>query len=247
MPHDTAALDQAFAGLVAWNWGADTAPLTTIDGAVVAAHADAALRADLERRLVAAVTAAGSRGAREEACRRLCRVGSAACVPALAALLPDRELSHMARFALERIDAPEAGAVLVKAAEELTGDLRIGAISSLAARRDAAGVPALVRLLTADAATTAAAATALGTIATHQAAAALEVAQNAGDPCTPAGAAIADARLACAEALRAKGDREAALAILRSLAAAAQGKPAARQIELAATRGLLACLDSTAS
>lgn len=247
MPHDTAALDQAFAGLAAWNWAADTAPLTTIDAAVVAAHGDAALRADLERRLVAVVMATASREAKDEACRRLCRVGSAACVPALTALLPDRDHSHMARFALERIDAPEAGAALVTAAADLTGDLRIGAIASLAARRDAAGVPVLAGLLTADAATAAAAATALGTIATHQAAAALEVAQAQGDPCSPSGAAIADARLACAEALRGAGDREAALAIMRSLAAAVQGKPAARHIELAATRGMLACLDTTAS
>jgi hypothetical protein len=247
MPHDTAALDQAFAGLAAWDWGTDTASLTTIDGAVVAAHADAALRADLERRLVAALHAAGSRGAKEEACRRLCRVGSAACVPALAALLPDRELSHMARFALERIDGPEAGTALVKAAEGLSGDQRIGALASLAARRDAAAMPVLAGLLTADEATAAAAATALGAIATHQAAAALEMAQNEGDPGTPAGAAIADARLACAETLRARGDREAALAIMRSLAAVARGRPAARQIEMAATRGMLACLDTSAS
>jgi hypothetical protein len=245
MPIDTATLDATFTALAAWDWGADAAPLRQLDEAVVAAHADAALKADLERRLTALLASTASRAATSEACRRLCRVGGATSVPALAALLPDPERSHMGRFALERMPAPEAAAALRAALESLRGDLRIGMIASLAARRDPASVPLLARLLRDDAATATAAATALGGIATHQAAAALEVAQ--GDPGTPLGAAIADARLACAESLRAAGDREAALDILRSLAEVTRGKPAARHIELAATRGLLACLDVAAT
>jgi len=42
-------------------------------------------------------------------------VGTASSVPALAALLTDNELSHMARFALERMPAAEAGAALREA------------------------------------------------------------------------------------------------------------------------------------
>ena len=245
MPHDAATLDAAFTALSSWDWGADAKPLTTLDAAVVAAHGDQALRADLERRLTALLGSGASRGAKEEACRRLTRVGSAASVPSLARLLPDRDLSHMARFALERIDAADAAAALREAVASLTGPLRIGMVSSLAARRDTESVPQLAGLLTADAATAAAAAVALGSIATSAAAAALQAGQ--GDPCSSTGAAIADARLACAESLRASGHRDAALGILRSLAETAAGKPAARQIELAATRGILACLDTAAS
>lgn len=245
MPHDAATLDAAFTALSSWDWGAAAEPLTTLDAAVVAAHGDQALRADLERRLTALLGSGASRGAKEEACRRLARVGSAASVPSLARLLPDHDLSHMARFALERIDAAEAAAALRDAVASLTGPLRIGMISSLAARRDTQSVPQLAGLLTADTATAAAAALALGSIATSAAAAALQAGQ--GDPCSSTGVAIADARLACAESLRASGHRDAALGILRSLAESAAGKPAARQIELAATRGILACLDTAAS
>jgi thioredoxin-like negative regulator of GroEL len=59
--------------------------------------------------------------------------------------------------------------------------------------------------------------------------------------------AIVDARLACAEGLLRRGKRDEARAIYNQLATAAAGKPAARAIELAATRGIVACLDTTAS
>jgi hypothetical protein len=243
MAFDTATLDAPFTALAAYEWGADAAPFAAIDRAVIAAHADAALRADLEKRLAAILGSGPSRAAKEYACRKLMMIGTTASVPALAALLGDRDNSHMARFALERIDAPEAGAALRAALGTVPGDLKIGMISSLAARRDTACVGALATLLAGDAATAIAAAEALGTIATPEAFAALSPL----DP-TPAnglGRAVADARLAYAEALLAAGKRAEAQAVYRALADAARGKPAAKTVELAATRGILACLDTS--
>ena len=165
-------LDRAFAALIGWNWGDDAAPLDPIDQAVVEAHGDPRLAADLETRLAAVLGAETSRAATEFACRRLSRVGTARSVPALAGLLPDPEGSHMARFALERISAPEAAEALRAALTSLDGPLQIGMISSLATRRDQASVPLLAALL-AQESTGPAAASALASIGTPEAVAVL--------------------------------------------------------------------------
>ncbi len=88
-----------------------------------------------------------SRDAKDFICRKLMIIGTAESVPALAALLPDKELSHMARFALERIPAPEAAQALRDTLPKLDGSLKIGVIASLGARRDVASVLALVALM----------------------------------------------------------------------------------------------------
>jgi len=172
-------------------------------------------------------------------------IGTAASVPALAALLGDKDNSHMARFALERIAAPEAAAALRTALGDLGGDLKLGMISSLAARRDAACVPALAKLLAGDAGAAVAAAEALGTIGTPEALAAL----TAADPLAAGhlGRAVADARLACAEGLLAAGKRPEAKAVYQALADAVRGKPEAKAVSMAATRGMLACADPSAA
>ncbi|NDC53152.1 MAG: hypothetical protein EBZ74_02400 [Planctomycetia bacterium] len=243
MPFDPATLDAPFAALKAYDWTADAAPLKTIDQAAIAAHADAALRADLEKRLCGILGGGPSRAAKEYACRKLMMIGTAASVPALAALLGDKDNSHMARFALERIGAPEAAAALRTALGEVSGDLAIGMISSLAARRDAASVPALAALLQGDATIAAAAAEALGRMSSPEALAALASA----DPFAAGGLgrAVVDARLACAEGLLAAGRRAEARGVYQALLDAAKGKPAAKEVELAATRGVLACVDAS--
>jgi hypothetical protein len=244
MPFDTSSLDADFAALAAYDWGGDAAALVRLDAAVVAAHGDAALRATLETRLAAILTADHSRAAKDYACRKLMLIGTAASVPALAARLADADDSHMARFALERMPCPEAAAALATALATARGDLAIGIVSSLAARREAACVPALAGLLSGEPRLAAAAATALGAIHTSEARAALAMA----DPFAAGvvGPAIVDARLATAEALLAAGDRAAARVAYEALAAAARGRAHAKPVELAATRGILACLDTPA-
>ncbi len=244
MAYDPKSLDQPFAALTAYDWGGDAAAFKPIDEAVVATHADAAARADLETRLAALLESGTSRACKEYVCRKLSLIGTAASVPALAALLPDQDNSHMARFALERIGAPEAVDALRKALATAAGDLKIGMISSLASRRDAASVPMLAELLGAGGPTAVAAAEALGMIQSPEAIQALTAANAvAGDAVA---AAVLDARLACAESLLRQGKRAESLAIYKKLAADAVGKPAARTAALSATRGIVACLDTTA-
>jgi hypothetical protein len=245
MAFDITTLDAPFQSLTAYDWGADAAFLKAIDAAVIAAQADAALQAELEKRFAAVLGGGASRATKEYVCRKLMMIGTKASVPALAVLLPDKDLSHMARFALERVPGPEAAAALRDAlgkAEEL---LKVGMISSLAARRDSACVPALAACLKASPVVAMAAAGGLGTIGSPEAITVLAAA----DPFAAGGvgAAVANARLACAESLLAGGKRDEAIAIYRALAEAAADKPHAKALQMAATRGILACADTLAT
>jgi hypothetical protein len=228
-------LDNAFEALNKYDWGTDMAVLAPIEEAVTSAHGKPEQNRELEQRLLTALKGELSRDAHDYVCRKLAVVGSAAAVPALAALLTDDKKSHMARFALERIPAVEAGQALRDALGAATGNLKIGVISSVGSRRDPAAVAALAALLRDTLPEIARAATlALGAIGTAESAAVLQAAMPA------SGAqqmSIIDALLACAESLRTSQKTSAALAIYKSLAGDSQG----RLVRLAATRGILAC------
>ena len=65
--------------------------------------------ADDEQALIAALQADKPVGDKAAACLNLKRVGTARAVPALAALLTDKDLSHWARYAWNRCHAPRRG------------------------------------------------------------------------------------------------------------------------------------------
>ena len=69
----------------------------------------------------------------------------AKAVPALAALLPDPELTSWARIALEAIPDPAADAALRDAMGKVEGMTLIGVINSIGVRRDANAVDAIDR------------------------------------------------------------------------------------------------------
>ena len=147
---DAAALDTAFENLKTFNWGEDIPKfhelLGAIEVAVPASHGDEAARKSLETRLAAVLGTGASRAAKDYVCRKLTIIGTAASVPALAALVPERELSHMARYALERIQAPEAAEALREALAKTSGAEKAGVAGSLGARRDAESVADLSSL-----------------------------------------------------------------------------------------------------
>jgi HEAT repeat protein len=101
---------------------------------------------DEEAKLIQVLQAAGEAGRREAACVRLQRIGTERSVPALAALLADPQLAHAARHALEAMPNPRAGEALLAALAAARGPERIGLISSLAGRREAAAAPLLGEL-----------------------------------------------------------------------------------------------------
>jgi HEAT repeat protein len=229
-------LDKAFEALKSYDYGKDRSPLTPIDDAAAKAKNDAAACKELESQLLAALKGDLKHDGKDYICRKLMLVGGPACVGVLAALLTDKDMAHMARYALERIQAPEAGAALRDALAKTSGPQKIGVITSLGARRDEASVAAISTLVgDGDAAIARAAALALGAIRSPQAATALAKAK----PEAAAGkAAATDATLACAEALLKSGNKGEAMAIYKGL----MGESAApKHIKLAATRGMLAC------
>jgi HEAT repeat protein len=228
-------LDNAFEALKTFDWGTDLAAVAPIEDATIAAHGNVDAGRDLENRLIAALKGPLSRDAQDYVCRKLAIVGTAAAVPTLAGLLPNKDNSHMARFALERITGPEASQALRDALGTVSGSLKVGVISSVGSRRDAAAVAALGSLLRDnDPAISRAAALALGDIANAESAAALQAALK---PETGGQQAVIDALLSCAESLLAANKGANALSIYKSLAGDKQG----RLVRLAATRGLLAC------
>ncbi len=227
------AVDQAFETLKTYEWGNDRAALNALDTAVAASHNDAAAQKALETRLVAVLAGDGSQAAKDYACRKLSLIGSAQAVPALAALLTEKTLSHMGRYALERMPCDEAIAALRAAMAKTSGLQRVGMINSLGVRRDAGSTAAIAALLGADdAQVAAAAAAALGSIGTADSAKALAAFD------VPEGLvlAVADAKLTCAEKLLAGGDKAGALAIYMKLMTPGQPK----HVKLAAMRGRLA-------
>ena len=228
------AVDTAIAALKTYDYGTDRNTLKPIDDAVVASYGKAEARKGLETKLAAVLSTSASRDAKTYCCRILRVIGTAECVPALAALLGDKDLSHSARYALQSIPAPEAGKALRDALPKLSGSLKIGVIGSLAARRDTECVAAMAGCLTdTDKAIAAAAAHALGAIGTAEASKALtDSVKTASAEVKPS---IADACLECAERLLAGGDKTTAIAVYKSLSGGDQPK----HVRLAATRGMI--------
>ncbi len=243
---DKATLDAAFAQLAGYDFGGDATALTTIGNLVTASYGKAAERKELASRLTGVLTSAAPRGAKDFACRQLAIIGTADEVPALAPLLADEQLSHMARYALERIPGPEAEEALRQALRKVQGKLLVGVINSLGARRMVAAVDDLASLLSSDdPAVAQAAAAALGKIG-PSALGPLEQAWTQPSTPVPVRTAVADALLRCAEGLLAEGKRDEAAAVYDRLIradvpsvriAAARGAVLARQAAGAALLG----------
>jgi len=164
-------------------------------------------------------------------CRMLRDVGSAKSVRVLSEMLADKELSHIARFALQHMPAPEAGAALRKALTSLDGDLQIGVIGSIAQRGDREAVSQIAQLTNSNnLAIARAAIQSLGRIGGPQAADALARAQVQAS----LKAARDDAYLKCADAMLAEGQTKEAVAVYRQMAAPANST----WIRIAAYKGL---------
>jgi HEAT repeat protein len=187
-----------------------------------------------EAKLIAVIESDASQKEKADACRQLGVVGTAQAVPALAALLSDEKLSHMARYALEPIPDPVVDETLREAMSNLKDRQLAGVITSLGVRRDKAAVGAIgKRLADPNADVAVAAARALGRIGTPQAAELLTKAL--GRVPQRLRPIVADGCLGCAEALLEDRKRDEALAIYQRLTRA----DLPGHFRLAATQGLL--------
>jgi HEAT repeat protein len=197
---DPSSLDKALTALATYDHGAGRATLMPIDDAVVASLADPAARSALEQRLIRSLQPAPSPVASEYICGKLALIGSSTSVPALVALLADRDRAEPARHALELMPCPEAVQGLRDRLSQLDGTARMGVIHSLGIRRDALSVPEFcLHLHGPDAKTASAAANALGQIGTVSAAGALRESLPKVSP--EVRSSVADACLVCAERL----------------------------------------------
>lgn len=137
-----------------------------------------------DRQLVSTLTSpTASQKDKADACRELAVKGSKDAVEALARLLVNPELSHMARYALETIPGPAVDKALLDALGKTDGRVLSGIIGSIGVRGDAKAVPTLSSFLHyRDALVAQASARALGSIGTPGAVKALQTAYASAKP-----------------------------------------------------------------
>ena len=194
--------------------------------------ADSAADKQKEKELIAVIRSDAPPQDKAVPCKLLAIYGSAEAVPALAALLPDKDLCSWARIALEAIPGPAADDALRQAMAKLQGRNLIGVINSIGVRRDAEAVDALAKKLgEADPAVASAAAAALGRIGGKQAIRTLVPALATAPPSVRT--VVAEGCILCAERLLAEG--ESADAIRLYYAVRTADVPKQRVLE--ATRG----------
>ena len=187
--------------------------LTALGVAVIVSLATPTVTvAEDEQPLIDILTSDAPKAEKAITCKKLAIWGSAKSVPALAALLPDKELTSWARIALEVIPDPSADAALREAMEKTNGRILVGIINSIGVRRDAEAVDALIQQLSnSDAGVAGAAAVALGPIGNPPAPAALEKALS-GSP-EAIRSAVADGCILSADQQVAAGETEQAAAL----------------------------------
>ena len=227
-------LDQAFEALKTYKWGIDPKAIKAIQDTIVATHGDAAARKDLESKLASVLATDVPRAAKDSVCRFLKTIGTAHSVEALAKLLHDEELSHMARHALQTNDTPEAVKALVGAIDKAPKKIKIGIISSLGARGTGVPIAPLAKALAdKDAEISSAGALALGAIGSEEAVKALAAAKATDSNKV----AVCDAMFQCAENMLNHGKKSEAKAIYSTVLKIGPTKAA----KMAADIGVKAC------
>lgn len=135
--------------IVDWDFGKDRQAIAAIEEDIRTAMPARVL--EIEAALVkAAMNPKTKYAGKQFVCRLLRRIGTAQSVPALSAMLSDKEMSHMARYALQSMPAEEAGDALRNALGQVEGDLKIGVIGSLGQRGDQKCVSQIIPLMKSD-------------------------------------------------------------------------------------------------
>lgn len=162
-------VDQSLSQLKAYKLGDDPQPLRLLEDTVVRSQADSAVRENLLVSFREVLQSETSFGARQFVCRQLALIGTGNEVSALAPLLPNPELSSLARYALARIPGEKVDRALIAALEKTSGREKRGIINTLGNRRSQAAVEPLATMVTGgDREVAGEAAIALGRIGTEQ-------------------------------------------------------------------------------
>jgi HEAT repeat protein len=228
-----------YAGLAKFKFGESRLPLALIEEQI--RKSSPAQYKDIETKLLAVLNAPETtKDAKRYICRWLAVVGAADCVPAVAPLLTDDDLSHPARMALQPMASPAAGSALRDALPKVKGRLLAGLIGSIGVRRDPEAVSALAHAAKDDDPVVASAAImALGAIGNESAAQAL-----AGLQVAPALFRVqARARITAASHLKNAGANPQAVFIYRDLMQPSQPQ----FVRIAALKGLIGALPQAES
>jgi len=151
-----------------------------------------------------------------DACRGLALIATENAVAPLAALLSDEKLSHMARYALETIQAPSVDEAFRDALGKLKGNPLVGVIGSVGVRRDTKAVGALTKLLRdSDPVVVQAAARAMGNIGNSAAVKALQ--DELGNASGQKKLHVCEGLFRCAETAVAEGRKQQAIEIYDQL------------------------------
>ena len=202
-------VEEALAALKQYDFGGSEEVVGTLRVATVGSHGNAATRSILRAGYVAVLESTAAYGAKDFACRQLALIGTQAEVPALAAMLTDDSLSHIARYALAQIGGAGADQALLAVLGQTSGKTRLGIIHTLGNRGTTAALEPLKKLLgSEDAETACEAARSLGRIGGSDAASALEAAMNEAQG--RVAEVMADSLLVCADGLAAGDGREEA-------------------------------------
>ncbi len=173
-------VDEALKAAVSFEMGEDSQPLQEIEKIVFQLPTDSELRGPIEQKLLAALETDATTDAKRFLCRQLRVIGTERCAPSLAKLLTDPQLSHMARYALGRLESPAATEALLDALDKTSGDLQAGIIDTLGNRKCTAACDKLIELLRGSDPTVAkAAAISLGRLGDEDSVATLQAARSA--------------------------------------------------------------------
>jgi len=185
-------LEPAVQAVASYRFGDSREPLTALADLVRASKSEQSKILAIEKRFAAVLGSDATYECKDFICRQLWIIGAKASVPALASMLADETYSDMARYALERNPAPEAGKALRDALGQASGKARIGIINTLGARRDRMSVLALEKIAAdTDENAAAAAVSALAKIGGAKATSVISRARDVGAPKVKEAAALA--------------------------------------------------------
>ena len=228
--------DAALQRIAGYTFGQSREALVAVEKLTLAAARDPARRKQLATAMTRLLSSDAGLDCKRFLCRQLMLLGTAEEVPALAALLGDKDLSTAARFALARIPGDAPLAAMRQKMAKAPRDLLIGLINTLGERRDAKAVgPIAGHLVGADAVVAGACLDALGKIGGPAAVKAIAAAE--GKLADELRAPLAGALLRCGESLLAAGNTAEAAAIYQKLSRRDQPE----HVRTAAFPGLVAC------
>lgn len=128
----TNKLEESIGRLTSYTYGnTNGVDLRWVELQIGMASGDKSVRGRIEQKLIDALATATTNDAKQFYCRQLRTIGTARCVPQLESILRDPDVSHIARYALGRIDAPEASEALHRALGKTSSKIKAGIINTL--------------------------------------------------------------------------------------------------------------------